>query len=283
MSQVDKKKNKIGIIGYGNMGSAIAERIKKEYEVYVFDKDNNKTAKLRNIKVAGSAPELIAQVDTVILAVKPQDFDQVLKQIKGIIDDKLVISIAAGVSTRGIEKVLGKVKVVRVMPNIAARIGKGISFLSKGRYANRNDLANAFNIFKQLGKDVPIINEDMMPVVTAGVGSFPGFWGDIIERNNIPKRNWVNYSEKYLIPELTDALVDEGINKKDAGAWAYSVTSGTIATVNAWNITPSELKKKVASKKGTTEAGLKELNKKTGTLKKAVKAALKRAKELFKH
>ena len=91
------------------MGSAIGQRLKSKFQVWAFDKDKGKTENLSDIKVAQDTLNLISAVIAVILSVKPQDFGEVLKEIKNDIDAKLVISIAAGISTGYIESRLGRV------------------------------------------------------------------------------------------------------------------------------------------------------------------------------
>ena len=92
----------IGVIGYGNMGSAIGQRLKSGYQIWVFDQDQGKTQNLSDIKIADSLTDLVNRVNAVILAVKPQDFDTVLGTIKNYSNDKLIISIAAGIKSIGL-------------------------------------------------------------------------------------------------------------------------------------------------------------------------------------
>jgi pyrroline-5-carboxylate reductase len=269
-------KKKIGIIGYGNMGSAIAERIKSAYEVIVFDKDISKTKNLSDIKVATDTIDLAKRADVFVLAVKPQDFEGLLKEIKDYAKDKLIISIAAGITTSYIETRLNKARVVRVMPNLPARIGKGVSCLCKGRFSKENDIKLALRLFKLIG-EVLVLSENMMDAATAISGSGPGFWSQAVE--NRPKREWKEYSKKTLIPEFSSAAISVGFNAKQARFLAEKTVWASFDTVNAWHIKPEEFKKLVASKGGTTEAGLKKL-KRGGTLLDAVRAAIQRAKRL---
>ena len=123
---------KVGIIGYGNMGQAIAERIKEKYAVCVFDKDKNKISALENIVAVSDLVHLVQQSEIIILAVKPQDFKSVLDEIKSSVGEKLIITIAAGISTEYIKSLLGQsVRVVRIMPNLPSQIGRGVSVISK--------------------------------------------------------------------------------------------------------------------------------------------------------
>jgi pyrroline-5-carboxylate reductase len=177
-------KKKIGIIGFGNMGSAIAQRIKAKYKVFIFDKDKEKTKNLKDIKVTDTLVSLVEQSDVVILAVKPQDYDVVLHELKGIVKNKLIISIAAGIPTELIEKVLGNIRVIRAMPNLPARVGNGITYLCKGHFTRARDLRFAQLLFKNMGTTF-IALEDIMSEVTAASGSGPGFWCH--EVSGIPK------------------------------------------------------------------------------------------------
>lgn len=271
-------RKKIGIIGFGNMGSAIAEGIKNKYAVSVFDKDKNKINGLKNINAANNPVDLIKQCEIIILAVKPQDFDVLLNEIKSFVNGKLIISIAAGITTGYIEKVLGKVAVVRVMPNLAVKVRKSTTAICKGSIATNNDMKFVRKLFKYLGS-VFIFPEDMMDAVTAITGSGPGFWCDLVQ--GIQKEKWKNYSLEHFIPEFSLAAEEVGFNKEDAKKLSTLTAMGSLATVEALGITPAQLRDKITSKGGTTQAGLEALHN-TGSLTQAAKAAVCRAKELSK-
>jgi len=269
-------KKKIGIIGFGNMGSAIAERIKSKYKVFVFERDAAKTEGLTGIKIASDIPQLVKQSQAIILAIKPQDFESVMEEIKDGAQGKLIISIAAGITTGYIEKFLGQVRVVRVMPNLAVQVGQSTTSICKGAFADDKDLSFVLKLFKYLG-NVFVLPEAMMDAATAVAGSGPGFWCDLVQGK--PKSEWEKYSREYFIPEFSLAAEHVGFDKKQAGLFAASTTTGTIAIVEALRITPEELKAKVTSKGGTTQAGLEALHN-TGSLIEAVEAAVRRSKEL---
>lgn len=275
----------IGVIGFGNMGSAIAKRIKKDYKVIVFDKDQNKTAGIKGIYVSDSTIDLVKDSDVLLLAVKPQDFDSLLFEIQDYVKNKLVISIAAGIRTSYIEKVLKNSRVVRVMPNLPATIGRGISILCKGKSANNSDLLLSKIIFKKIGK-ILVYDEIMMKTATATSGSGPGFFCDYIERNKIDYRHIPDNLKKQFEDSFVNSLLDyrrlkEKWSRRSAMLMASATTSGTLALLKKSDLSPKELKEKVASRGGTTESGLAVLNK-GGTLKQAIKAARKRAKGLEK-
>lgn len=273
----------IGIIGFGNMGQAIAEQLKNDYLVYVFDKDTSKTKNLSDIKVCKDSIDLIKQAQVLILAVKPQDFDEVLSQIKNYAKNKLVISIAAGINTNYIEKRLGAVEVIRAMPNIAVKIGEGVTCLCKGQFASEEDLDFSENLFDYLG-ETKIVEENKMDAVTAVSGSGPGFCFDMAQRIKIDTNNlegFRKFIKDKFEPSLKNAAKKVGFNDEEAEFLAISTGNSCIGLVKKTKISLEELKKQVASKGGTTEVGLEVLSR-GGSLEEAVRAAKKRAEELSK-
>lgn len=269
---------KTGIIGLGNMGSAIAEQIKLKYELYVFDKDKNKTDNLTGIKVADNILNLVRQVENVILAIKPQDVDGVLNKIKDHAKDKLIISIAAGITAGYIEQALGKVRVIRVMPNMGVRIGRSVTCLCGGSFASERDIVYALELFNHLGITRKI-EENMMNAVTAISGSGPAYYFALIESD--PKEYQENPGKvlKDFIALLSEAAEGIGFGRKEAKALAALTGNCAQELLAQTKFSPSELIKQIASKGGTTELALGVLHK-GGSFQEAVKAALKRAEEL---
>lgn len=264
-------KKSVGIIGFGNMGSAIAERLKSKYQICIFDKDKGKTKNVSGIKVVADSIDLVKAVDAVILAVKPQDFDDILKEIKDYSREKLIISIAAGITTTYIEKHLGEVKVIRAMPNLPAKIGKGMICLCKGKFTDKEDLNFSEKLFSYLGKAL-ILNEDKMDAATAVSGSGPAYVCDYLESGQ---------KKQVFLNDFQEAAKGIGFSAEEAALLVNTNFCGTIGFLRGTKLSPSELKKQVASKGGTTEAALEILHR-GGSLQEAVKAALKRAQELSK-
>lgn len=268
---------KVGIIGYGNMGKAIAESIKAKYSVCVFDKDKNKIFALKDIIAVDAPGALVNQSEIIILAIKPQDFEPVLNKIKDNLQGQLVVSIAAGITTEYIQRILGKVRVVRVMPNFAVKVGQSTTSICKGAFASNEDLKFVARLFKYLGA-VFIFPENKMDVATAIAGSGPGFWCDLVKDK--PKNEWEKYSQDHFIPDLISAAEKGGLGK-EARLFAELTTKGTLAIVKVLGIAPDALIEKISSKGGTTQAGLDVLHS-GGSLNDAVRAAIKRADELGK-
>lgn len=270
---------KIGIIGYGNMGSAIAERLKRHYEVSVFEKDAQKVAGLAGIQAAGSAQELVAGADAVILAVKPQDFSSLLEEIKGEANGKLIISIAAGKTTKFIEEKLKAARVVRAMPNICAKIGEAESSLCKGRNAGQSDLDFAIELFKHIGVTW-VVAEEMMNAATAITGSGPAYVYYDMEKNNIAGGNLPEEVRQSYIQRLSEAARRVGFEPRLAFELASSTVASSISLSVRSGVSPAELRRQVTSKGGTTEAAIKVLES-GGSWADAAEAAVRRAAELL--
>jgi len=271
-------RKKIGIIGFGNMGQAIAERIKPKYDVLVFEKDAAKTKGLSGIKIVSGIPQLLKQSQVIILAVKPQDFQQVIAEFKDGAQDKLVISIAAGITTGYIEKVLGQARVVRVMPNLGAKIGRSVTCLAKGQFATKQDMELTKDIFSSIGV-VEEFKEDMMNAATAISGSGPGYYFHAVATH--PEEYRVNskkFHEEFII-SLAEAARSLGFDDRAAHFLASWTIVYSDLLLKQTKLPAQELAKQVASKGGTTEAALEILHK-GGSLVEAVKAAVERAKEL---
>ncbi len=263
------------------MGSAIAERIKDKYSVFVYDKDKNKLSGLKDIKLAKNNIDLVGKADVVILAVKPQDVDIVLAEIKNYIKGKLIVSIAAGIATSHIEKRLNNTRVVRAMPNLLAKIGKSMSCLSKGKSAKKEDLNLVDEIFKNLGETL-IIDENKMPAATAVSGSGPGFYFEWIQSQPIENYHQIPIeTTNNFIIRLTEAAKTVGFNPAEAELLASHTGANCAIFVAQTNLSLQKLVIQVASRGGTTEVGLNELRR-GGSLEDAVMAAKKRAEELSK-
>ena len=254
----------IGIIGAGNMGVAIALGIRDRVLVSDADSVKLRAARNRNVSIARNNIDLARQSNIIILAVKPQDIGSVLKEIKPHVREKLIISIAAGVATRVIEKALGpKPRVIRVMPNMPVMVAKGISAISCGRFVGLNDLRQAVRIFSGLGEVIKV-REKMMDAVTAVSGSGPAYY----------------FLFTHLLARAAQA---NGLRKDLATKLAKATFIGAAQLCGRKNLPMEDFVRKVASKGGATEAALKVFKQeKLGSIiEKAVKHAAHRSKQLY--
>ncbi|MDI6605866.1 MAG: pyrroline-5-carboxylate reductase [Candidatus Omnitrophota bacterium] len=273
-------KNTIGIIGFGNMGSAVAVGIKDRYNLYVFDKDKEKTKAVSGIKVAAGIADLVKESAVLILAAKPQDFGALLAEIKSYAREKLIISIAAGISTKHIEDYLGEARVIRAMPNIGVKIGKGIICLSRGESATDKDFDFAKEIFACTGKTLSI-EEKMMDAATAVSGSGPAYVCEYLEAAARGLDNAASLNKEDFLHNFQRAAEGLGFSPQEAAFLVNNTFDMTLEILEEVSLSPAQLKNQVASKGGTTEAALAVLHS-GGSLEEAVKAALRRAEELSK-
>ena len=255
----------IGIIGGGNMGAAIINGIHKQCLVSVAECDAKKAQALkRKYRVRTVDLKTVCQSDVIILAVKPQDFEGVLQEIRRYISKRpLIISIAAGITTPYIEKTLkNRVRVVRAMPNLPLQIGEGMTALCAGKYATGADLAAASQIFARVGK-VVVVGEKSMNAVTAVSGSGPAY--------------------VFLFAEmLGQAARSLGLKEDLANQLVLQTLKGSVKLLEQAKEPASVLRARVTSKGGTTQAALNVFvkHKLEKIFTDALRAASNRAREL---
>ncbi|MFA5292613.1 MAG: pyrroline-5-carboxylate reductase [Phycisphaerae bacterium] len=268
--------SKIGFIGAGNMAEAIIKGIidakfYKSKDIIISDIRPERIKFLcKKYKVSSAADncKLTKAVDVLVLSTKPQNIREVLEEIKASVSKKLlIVSIAAGVTTKKIQKVLGNVSVVRVMPNTPALIGAGAAAI----YATKNAKAkvkSVVQIFSAVGLAVVVNDEKLIDAVTAVSGSGPAYFFLLMEE-------MIKTAGKLgLKKELAEKLVLQ--TAKGAGLLAVEALKN--------GQSPDILRKNVTSPGGTTEAALKVFAKRKfeKTVLDALRSAAKRSRELSK-
>jgi len=264
----------IVFIGAGNMAEALIKGIINSgvtSEKYITATDPN-AARLSwiqeeyNIQTNSSNTDAIEKAVIIILAIKPQMFPEVLKEIAPYIrDHQLIISIAAGITTSKIENILGKnTTVIRVMPNTPALVQKGVTAITKGTSATEKDELIANKIFGSVGI-VLNVKENLMDIITATSGSGPAYIF-------------------YFMEAMIEAAEEHGLSKTDALNVVTETICGAGKLVLLSHEPPEELRKNVTSPGGTTQAALEVLEKNNfkKLTKEAVAAAASRSKELAK-
>lgn len=183
------KKYKIGFIGCGKMASAIIKGtisskfiLKENIKGSEIDCNAAETAQKRlGIEVLTDNKYLVMDSDVIFIATKPNYVAEVLEEIKEeLTPEKLIVSIAAGVSTEKIENIIGRNRVVRVMPNTPALVMEGMSGICKGAYATDEDAKFVTELLSNIGKCIEVA-EEQMDIVTAISGSGPAFFYKVIE------------------------------------------------------------------------------------------------------
>lgn len=235
---------KFGAIGCGNMASAIirgaSKGMKGNISFLGYDIDPQKTKALADVGVEAkaSASELVDACDYLLLAVKPQNFPQMLKELGGASQkDKVYISIAAGVTAETIKEALGfDAKVVLVMPNTPLLVGMGATAMAPVPPVSRQEFETVKEIFAGAGI-VCEIPPDKLSEVIALNGSSPAFLYEYA-------KGFIQYGEANGIPYETGLRL---FCQSMRGAAEMLEHSGK-------NV--EELIQMVSSKGGTTIAGL---------------------------
>ena len=257
------KKYKFGVLGAGNMGTAIAEgavragRFAPE-QVLMFNRSEEKRAAhaAKGYAVTGDYTEIYAESEIVLLAVKPQNFDEILPNLAKYKGEKpLVVSIAAGVTFAKLEGALGAdTAMIRVMPNTPLMLGEGATQLVKNAAATDKQLSELCELFNTMGVTVTFEQENMLNEV--------------------------------ILYAYADAFVQSakqhGINEDDALTLICQTMIGSAKMLLRRDKTPAELIRAVCSPGGTTIEGMKVLEDRDlyGIVSEACDKCIKRAYEL---
>ena len=263
--------SKIVFVGAGNMAEAIVSgMVAKDFcapeKIVLTDIRPERLADLEADHGVSTTTDncVVKDAEIVVLAVKPQAMDEVLKGIAPVLrKETLVISIAAGIPASKIEAALGKgTRVVRVMPNTPALIGQGASALAAGSLADEADMEVAEAILSCVGITVRV-EESQIDAVTALSGSGPAY-------------------VFYLLEGMLAAAEEMGLEKETARTLALQTVEGAARLMKDSGEEAAELRAKVTSKGGTTEAAIHTLNDENvkGAIMKALKAAEARSVEL---
>ncbi len=268
-----KIQKQIGFIGGGHMGEAIlAALLKKKLfsstQIGLYEPDKKRAQTLKNkfkISVLDSNKDLVTSSRAILLAVKPQQAAQILQEIQEILTPQHVfISIAAGLDLSFFKKYLSpSIPLIRVMPNMCLMIGEGASVLYAPPPATEKDRGLAEKIFSAGGISRFVEREEDMDVVTALSGSGPAFMFRYIEA-------MINAG---VLQKLKKSLSTELVIQTVIGAAKMILNSGEPI--------PNMIQK-VASKGGTTEAGLQIMDQENfeDIIRKVIDSATQRAKEL---
>ncbi len=259
-------------IGGGNMAEALirgalAGRVCEATDLTVTDIVQERLDYLHDrylVKVESDHAEAVRNADIVFLAVKPQSLAEALRAIRPALPDHaLVISIVAGVRCSGMEAELGEGQhVVRVMPNTPSLIGMGAAAVAPGAHATDHDVELAMQLMGEVGV-VKRVEEDLLDAVTAVSGSGPAY-------------------VLYLIESMIESAVNMGLEPDTARELVVQTVEGSARLVRETGEDPRELRQKVTSKGGTTEAAIHTLDEQ-GVRKRillALEAARARSKEL---
>lgn len=237
--------HKFGFIGMGNMGYAILKGLLTTYEpqqIIFTSKDDAQMARVSAETGVGAAAgnnECAATAEYIILAVKPQQYDAVIREIReNVSEEQIIISIAPGITIEDLKNRFDKnYRIVRAMPNTPALVGEGMTGVSleKERYTQAEQ-ETIYGFFESFGK-MELIDEKLMNAVVCASGSSPAYVYMMIEA-------------------LADSAVKYGLPRDTAYKMVAQTVLGSARMVMATGEHPGKLKDQVCSPGGTTIAGV---------------------------
>ncbi len=264
----------LGIIGTGNMAEAIvagllSKKVLSPQQIVGYDVNQARLkfiSKKYGIRRASTPSEVVKKSNVLLLAVKPQQFSELLTTLKPLLTKQhVVLSIAAGIDTAIIQKKIGKQKIIRLMPNTPALVSEGATVFFANRYCTKTDKQMTKKLFGAVGLVLEVKQENRLDAVTSLSGSGPAFTFKFIEA-------------------LTSGGVKNGLSAEMALQLAIQTVKGAAILIQQTGETPKNLIAKVTSKGGTTESGLKVLHEKKfeNIIKSCLQAATRRSKQLRK-
>jgi len=263
---------KLGVVGYGKMGSslvrgAIASGVLRAMDVRVMDLDDRRmeAAKGNGLPTVRSLGEL-SDSYAILLSVKPRELLPLFKDIAASMDPKgpLFISIAAGLRLESLEKGLGHgSRVVRVMPNLPASVGEAASVFVMKAETRGEDRRFVEALLSGVGKAYELGNEDLIDAVTGISGSGPAYFFMVMQA-------------------MEAAALGAGLPEKMARSLIAQTCRGSGSLALESNLNFDELIKAVASPGGTTEEALRVLESRgiPSAIKEAILAAIEKSKNM---
>ncbi|MDX1565373.1 MAG: pyrroline-5-carboxylate reductase [Phycisphaeraceae bacterium] len=261
----------LGLIGGGNMAEAVVRAaigggVLEPAQMIVSDPTRDRRSLFRELGVEATEDNdrVCSQSEQIMLAVKPQKFSEIRDHL-GRIDasEHVIISIMAGLQSRVIAEAVGAgARVIRVMPNTPLLVGEGMAGICLGGAARTGDEALALRVFGSAGRAV-VIKEKLMDALTAVSGSGPAYL-------------------YYLAESMAEAAVSMGLSEENTEILVKQTLLGAARLLSKSGRDARELRKRVTSPGGTTEAAVKHLDEHQvrRSIVEAIQQAEKRGREL---
>lgn len=239
---------KLGVIGVGNMAKAIISGVRASSAdvdgIFLFDINEEQYAPLLTSGVTAlpSVSQVIRESDCVLISVKPQNYPEVLSEISGVCGaaEKLYISIGAGITVRSVQEAIGSRSVVRVLPNVPMLILKGVSVICRNSDVAKEDFAFVRSVFEAAGSVIEIDESEMNRMIGV-TSSSPA------------------YVFKF-INAIYEGARAQGLDSDDLMGAVCDVLIGSAELIKSGYGTPAQMVRAVASKGGTTERALGQLD-----------------------
>ena len=254
------------------MGRTYAESFISNHSVsrrdlYILEKAADKVPYFKSLgfeSVISEPDASIFEMDLIILAVKPQDIDQLFSGLSNFMrPDQLVLSIMAGVTIKRLKSALPTTKIIRAMPNLPAQVGMGMTGFTAHETVSRTELFSVQNLLNTTGKSLYFDEEALLDGVTAVSGSGPAY-------------------VYYFMQAMISSAQKMGFSPSEAETLVEQTFLGAIHLLNNNNLTCKEWIDKVSSKGGTTEAATNDFtaNGIMDKIESGMFAAYSRSKEL---
>lgn len=265
---------KVLVLGAGNMGLTYAEGMAQspylnKRKLMIYDVSTEKTEALSTMPqfdTYDNIKECVSIADVIFLAVKPYHSQSLFKSIKPYINNEQVfVSLMAGVTINTIQEGLGINKVIRTMPNLPAKVGKGITSFTESKTVSRLELLTVRNLLDTTGTSIHVENEQFIDASTGISGSGPAYIF-------------------YFMQSMLEAALKMGFSTNDSKVLVSNTFEGAVTLFNDSDLSPETWMDRVASKGGTTRAALDSMedNNVKELIKEAAYAAFIRATELGK-
>jgi len=265
---------KVLVIGAGNMGLTYAEGMSKskllnKKNIMVLDNSKEKLKELNEIAhfdAFKKLEECVPQADIIFIAVKPYHAAELFETIKPLVNsEQILISIMAGITIDTIKSQTGIDKIVRAMPNLPAKVGKGLTSYTASSQISRIELLTVENLLDTTGKSIRVSDENFIDASTGISGSGPAY-------------------VFYFMQSMMEAALQMGFSKKVSSVLVSETFTGAVELFNQNNLSPNTWMDRVASKGGTTQAALDSMddNNVSELIKEAAFAAFDRAVEMGK-
>lgn len=253
------------MIGCGKMGSSLLSFWKKGEHNFTIVDPLLDTAPDGTELAKGAEALASRRFDMIVVAIKPQQIDEIVPLYREFFaEDGVLLSIAAGCSISRLKKACADRPVIRVMPNLPAAVGAGVSGMCASDDVRPALLSQARKLMERTGQVIDVDSEDALDRVTAVAGSGPGYVFEI--------------ARAYVA-----AAMELGFDEATARQMVLGTMQGTIAMAQHTDEPLEDLRNSVTSKGGTTAAGLSALNgdgQFSGLIRDTLKAAYARAEEL---
>lgn len=234
---------KIGIVGLGNMGQAMAHGLLNDnIETYLFDRNEDKRNifdKYKNAHIVLNEKEVVKQADAIILAIKPYHYEKLLDEIKDILEEQIIISVTSSFDLEKLEQKLGNKKFMMALPNTPAKVQESMTGICAGKNINEMELKEIEKTFSSFGK-TQMVSEDNIKIYEAACGCMPAYIYMFIEA-------------------AADACVYYGMKRDMAYKCVSQSVMGAAKMVNETQLHPGALKDQVTTPGGSTIKGIKSL------------------------